>query len=150
VIVDYAHTPDGIRRLLEAARAITDARSGARLRAVFGAVGVPDPDKAAGCGSMVRALADHVVFTTGSAPGGPRVPRLLELVRADGAGAELELALDRRKAIRRAVEAARPGDVVAVLGLGALGRQTLDARGTSTPLDDRLVAREAVRAVTGS
>lgn len=145
VVVDYAHTPDGLTRSLGAARAVVEGRPGARLRAVFGAVGVPDPEKAAGCGRAVGALADHVILTTGSAPRGPRVPRMLELARAADGQADVELVLDRRKAIRRAVSTARPGDVVTLLGLGALGRQTLDARGTTIALDDREVAREELR-----
>ena len=54
----------------------------------------------------------------------------------------MEVVLDRRAAIRRAIEAARPGDVVATLGLGALQRITLDAAGTRAPHDDRQAVRE--------
>jgi UDP-N-acetylmuramyl tripeptide synthase len=51
--------------------------------------------------------------------------------------------LDRRAAIERAIRRAKPGDVVAVLGLGALGRLALDAAGTCWVHDDRKVALEA-------
>jgi UDP-N-acetylmuramoyl-L-alanyl-D-glutamate--2,6-diaminopimelate ligase len=150
VIVDYAHTPDGIEQFLRAARAVVDSRPGAQLRAVFGAVGLRDPQKARESGRLLRALTDHLVLTTGTAPGDARVPRLLELLRAGTGGAEVEVVLDRREAIRRAVRAARPGDLVAVLGLGALQRLIVDAAGTVCPFDDRQAAREELSADMGS
>ena len=142
VLVDYAHTPDGIRQLLQTVRSAVSAREGARVLTVFGAVGLRDAEKARESGRLARALSDHLILTTGSAPGDPRILRLAELRRAARAGGSMEVVLDRRAAIRRAIEAARPGDVVATLGLGALQRITLDAAGTRAPHDDRQAVRE--------
>jgi UDP-N-acetylmuramoyl-L-alanyl-D-glutamate--2,6-diaminopimelate ligase len=144
VVVDYAHTPDGIAQFLTAARAVTAARKSA-LRTVFGAVGLPDAPKARGCGAAAAALSDHLILTTGSAPHSSRVLRLCELRRAAQSAARLELVIDRRRAIQHAIASALPGDVVAILGLGALGRMILDAKGTISAFDDREVARNLLR-----
>jgi UDP-N-acetylmuramoyl-L-alanyl-D-glutamate--2,6-diaminopimelate ligase len=143
VVVDFAHNPDGIRQLLETARAVTDARGGA-LRAVYGATGRGDPAKARRVGGLARELSDHLILTTGTIPSESRITRLGELRRAATKGGVLELVLDRREAIERVVAAAQPGDVVVVLGLGALGYQVLDAAGTTWPFDDRQVVREVL------
>lgn len=146
VLVDYAHTPDGIRRTLEAVRtAIATRGGGGRLATVFGAVGLSEPDKAHESGRWACALSDHLILTTGSAPDSARIPRLAELRRgaSAGRGGSVEVVLDRRAAIERAIGLAEPGDVVAVLGLGALGRLALDAAGTLWVHSDREVALEA-------
>jgi UDP-N-acetylmuramoyl-L-alanyl-D-glutamate--2,6-diaminopimelate ligase len=130
---------------------------------VFGAVGLRDAAKARDSGRLVGALSDYLTLTTGTAPGDARIPRLRELLRAarEGAyglaresqvveareGAAVEVILDRQAAIEHAVAAARPGDVVAVLGLGALRRLILDAAGTVYPFDDREAARKALGAI---
>jgi UDP-N-acetylmuramoyl-L-alanyl-D-glutamate--2,6-diaminopimelate ligase len=141
VVVDFAHNPDGIRQLLETARAVTDARDGA-LRTVYGATGRRDPEKARKVGALARALSDHLILTTGTIPREARMERLGELRRAARRGGVLEVVLDRRAAIERAIMAAQPGDIVVVLGLGVLGRMVLDAAGTTCPFDDRQVVRE--------
>ena len=135
-----------MRAVLEAARALVGERPGARLRTVLGPVGLADPEKAAGIGRWASRLSDDVMLTSGSAPGSERIPRLAELRRACDGGARVTLRLDRRAAIAEAVGAAGPGDVVTVLGLGALGRMLLDRRGTRLAHDDREAARAALRA----
>jgi UDP-N-acetylmuramoyl-L-alanyl-D-glutamate--2,6-diaminopimelate ligase len=144
VIVDYAHTPDGIRQLLGAARAVVSTRDGAALRTVFGAVSTRDTEKASESGRIARELSDHLILTTGSAPRDPRILRLRELLRAATSGGTVEVVLERRAAIERAIGSARPGDIVAVLGLGRLQRMVLDAAGTVWPNDDREVVRETL------
>ncbi|MGA2471277.1 MAG: Mur ligase family protein [Solirubrobacteraceae bacterium] len=147
VVVDYAHTPDGIYQALSAVRSILAARGTGALITVFGAVGVRDPDKARESGRLVRALSDHLILTTGTTAGDPRIPRLQELIAAAGEGGTLEIILDREAAIWRAVAVASAGDVVLALGLGALGRLILDRTGAVRQLDDREVARAALRAL---
>jgi UDP-N-acetylmuramoyl-L-alanyl-D-glutamate--2,6-diaminopimelate ligase len=143
VVVDYAHTPDGIAQFLSAARAVTNAR-GTMLRTVFGPVGLPDPPKARGCAEAAAALSDQLVLTTGSAPRSHRILRLRELRDAARFAGRADLVLDRRTAIARVVTAARPGDVVAVLGLGALSRMFVDTAGTMYAFNDREAARDAL------
>ena len=144
VIVDFAHNADGIRQLLETARAVVSARGGA-LRTVLGATGLREPAKARAVGGLARALSDHLILTTGTAPRDPRIVRLEELRWAATTGGGLEIVLDRRAAIERVIAAARPGDVVAVLGIGALPHLVLDAAGTTCAFDDRQAARESLR-----
>lgn len=144
VIVNYAHTPDGIRQVLQTARAVVSMREDAALRTVFGAVGLRDAEKARESGRLARALSDHLILTTGSAPRDPRIMRLDELRRAASGGGTMEIVLERPAAIERAIAAARPGDVVVVLGLGALQRMVINAAGTICPNDDRQVVRETL------
>ncbi len=144
VVVDYAHTPDGIRQLLQAARAVIGTRDQASLRTVFGAVSTRDAEKARESGRVARALSDHLILTTGSAPRDPRILRLDELRKGATSGGTMEIVLERRAAIERAIASAQPGDIVAVLGLGRLQRIVLDAAGTVWPNDDREVVRETL------
>ena len=105
-------------------------------------MGVPDAPKARGCAQAAAALSNHLVLTTGSAPRSFRIVRLRNL--RDFAGRPAEMVLDRKEAIAHAITAARPGDVVAILGLGALKRMTLDAAGTVSAFDNREAARDAL------
>lgn len=139
VIVDYAHTPDGLRQVLSTAKEIV-RRRGSRLHTIFGPVGLPDLPKAAGCASAIASLSDHVVLTTGSAPRSARILRIKELLDMIKGRCEVDILLSRRTAIERAINTARPGDIVAILGIGALTRLIIDARGTTEPFDDRACA----------
>lgn len=143
VVVDYAHTPDGIAQVLAAARATTAAR-GTALRTVFGPVGLPDAPKARGCAHAAAAMSNQLVLTTGSAPRSFRILRLRELRDFARPGCPSEVVLNRKEAIAHAIAAARPGDVVAILGLGALKRMILDTVGTVSTFDDREAARDAL------
>jgi UDP-N-acetylmuramoyl-L-alanyl-D-glutamate--2,6-diaminopimelate ligase len=146
VIVDYAHTPDGVAQFLGAARAVTSAR-GTMLRTVIGAVGPPDTPRTRGCGEAAAALSDQLILTTGS-PRSPRILRLRELRDAARCAGRVDIILDRRRAIERAVAAARPGDVVAILGLGALQQLMIDPAGTFCPYNDREAASAALLSLT--
>ena len=150
VVVDFAHNPDGIRQLLETARAVTDRREGASLRAIFGPTGAHEAQKDNEIGRLARALSDHLVLTTGTLNYDARIVRLDELRRAATSGGTLELSLDRGEAVERVITAAQPGDVVVLLGMGALDRLVVDAAGTAFPFDDRQVAREALGRIGGS
>jgi UDP-N-acetylmuramyl tripeptide synthase len=89
-------------------------------------------------------MSNHLVLTTGSAPRSFRILRLRELRDFARSGCPSEVVLNRKEAIAHAIAAARPGDVVAILGLGALKRMTLDAAGTVSAFDDREAARDAL------
>lgn len=150
VIVDFAHNPDGVRQLLKTARALIGAREGAALRTVLGATGAQHSQKARQVGGVARALSDHLILTTGTLtgdPGDPRLVRLGELRRAASSGGKLEVVLDRGAAIEHALAAAKPGDVVVVLGVGALSHLVLDASGTVCPFDDRQAVRQGLERV---
>ncbi len=141
VIVDYAHTPDGIAAVLGAVR-----RMGPRqVVAVVGAGGDRDPDKRPRMGAAA-AGADLVVVTSDN----PRSEDPLDIISAvaagaRAAGAEVLEDPDRRTAIRAAVHRARPGDVVLILGKGhEEGQEFADH---VEPFSDRTVAQEEVLAL---
>ena len=139
VIVDYAHTPDGLREALGAAAA---SAPGGRVILVFGCGGDRDRDKRPEMGAVGASLADEVVITSDN----PRSEDPDEIIAAvlSGVSAELRRKVavnpDRRAAIASALDAARPGDVVLLAGKGHETTQTTGSR--VVPFDDRAVARE--------
>jgi UDP-N-acetylmuramoyl-L-alanyl-D-glutamate--2,6-diaminopimelate ligase len=137
VIVDYSHTPDSLANVLRAARDLADER----VICVFGCGGDRDRVKRPVMGGIADELADVAIVTSDN----PRSedPRAIidEIVAAMG---EPVVEVDRRAAIARAVEAARPGDVVVIAGKGhEQGQEFADGR--KEPFDDVTVAREVLR-----
>ena len=144
VLVDYAHTPDGLENVLRAARQL--ARSG-RVLTVFGAGGDRDRGKRPLMGAVAAALADVVIVTSDN----PRSedPEAIVAEVLEGAGGEATAVVDRRAAIAAAVAEARPGDVVVIAGKGHEQGQEF-AGGRTEPFDDVAVARDALRALVGA
>jgi UDP-N-acetylmuramoyl-L-alanyl-D-glutamate--2,6-diaminopimelate ligase len=141
VVVDYAHTPDSLQNVLEAARRLAQETDG-RVICVFGCGGNRDRSKRPLMGAVAAKQADVLVVTSDN----PRsedpeaiIAAILEgvaSVRTDGADAVLE---DRREAIGTALSMAAPGDVVLIAGKGhETGQQFTDH---TIPFDDRKVAR---------
>ncbi len=142
VVVDYAHTPEALERVLQEARTLGEGR----LTVVFGAGGDRDRAKRPLMGAAVAAHADRVIVTSDN-PRGEEPAAIAAEVAAGAPGAELEL--DRRRAIEGALADARAGDVVVIAGRGAEPEQEV-AGGARLPLDDRAVARDALRRVAAS
>jgi UDP-N-acetylmuramoyl-L-alanyl-D-glutamate--2,6-diaminopimelate ligase len=136
VIVDYAHTPDSLVNVLEAARGLGRGK----LIVVFGAGGDRDREKRPLMGQAVARLADRAIVTTDN----PRSEDPAEIA-AQVADGKLEIVLDRRAAIEAALAAARPGDVVVIAGKGA--DSEMEIAGRTIPFDDRVVARELLNGV---
>ncbi|MBN1237987.1 MAG: UDP-N-acetylmuramoyl-L-alanyl-D-glutamate--2,6-diaminopimelate ligase [Gammaproteobacteria bacterium] len=141
VVVDYAHTPDGLVRSLDALRAVA---AGGELWCVFGCGGDRDRGKRPLMGAAAAARAEHVVVTDDN-PRSEDPHRIVEDVLA-GTAAHPHVVVehDRRRAIEFAVHAARPGDVVLIAGKGHETTQL--AGGVAAPFDDRAVARAALGA----
>jgi UDP-N-acetylmuramoyl-L-alanyl-D-glutamate--2,6-diaminopimelate ligase len=137
VLVDYAHTPEALENVLRAAREL-DA---GRVLCVFGCGGDRDRGKRPIMGRIAGRLADIAIVTSDN----PRSEEPRAIIDEIVAGAEgaLEIEPDRREAIVRAVEEARPGDVVLIAGKGH--EQGQQFRDRTVPFDDREVAREALR-----
>ncbi len=137
VIVDYAHTPDGLSEALRAARAASGA---GRVIAVFGCGGDRDREKRPEMGAVAAELADRVVVTSDN----PRSEDPLEIINAviQGVPADYrDLVVsepDRRQAFSAAFQMARPGDVVVIAGKGHETTQTIGT--TVVEFDDRAVA----------
>ena len=170
VVVDYAHTDDALRNLLETARPLAKGR----LITVFGCGGDRDRTKRPLMGAVAGRLSDVVVITSDN-PRSEDPARIIEEVqrgitpdtprpstprepqgrldqgreasgpgrpeRADGAQRLLAI-VDRRAAIAKGIELARAGDVVLVAGKGHEKDQVIGAR--TLPFDDVAVAREAL------
>jgi len=134
VLVDYAHTPDGLENVLGSAREITAGR----LICVFGCGGDRDRGKRPLMGRVARRLADVALVTSDN----PRSEDPEAIIAEIMDGIPMESEPDRRAAIERAVGLARPGDVVVIAGKGhEQGQQFADR---TLPFDDRTVAREAL------
>jgi UDP-N-acetylmuramoyl-L-alanyl-D-glutamate--2,6-diaminopimelate ligase len=137
VLVDYAHTPDALARVLDAARALTTGSG--RVIVVYGAGGDRDRGKRPRMGAVVAEQAD-VAYLTSDNPRSEEPQAIADDVLA-GVPADRSpvVELDRRRAIHNAIADARPGDVVVIAGKGHETGQT--ARGSTVPFDDRDVAR---------
>ena len=144
VLVDYAHTPDGLENVLRAAREL--ARHG-RMLVVFGAGGDRDRGKRPLMGAVAAAHADVAIVTSDN----PRSedPEAIVAEVLAGAGGGATALVDRRAAIAHAVRAARPGDVVLIAGKGHEQGQEF-AGGRTEPFDDVAVARDALRERVGA
>ncbi len=144
VVVDYAHTPDGLASALRSARALA---GGHHVLCVFGCGGDRDAAKRPEMGRVAAAGADVVVVTSDN----PRSEDPMAIIDAVLAGIDDRHAVavepDRRAAISLAVEVARPGDVVLVAGKGH--EQAIEIGGVSLPFDDRQEAQAAVSARRG-
>ena len=137
VIVDYAHTPDGLRRLLEDVRAMTHE---GRVITVFGCGGDRDRAKRPEMGRVASTLSD-VTFVTSDNPRSEAPESIIDAVMSGVvSGALVVRDVDRRRAIARALEEAAAGDVVVVAGKGHETTQTFGD--LVIPFDDRAVARE--------
>src|SRR3989442_14477120 len=142
VVVDYAHTDDALRNLLETARPL----AAGRLITVFGCGGDRDRTKRPLMGAVAGRLSDLIVITSDN----PRTEdpnRIIEEIgrglTADTRGESRVLQIvDRREAIAKAIGLARPGDLVLVAGKGHEKYQVIGDR--VLPFDDVVVAREAL------
>jgi UDP-N-acetylmuramoyl-L-alanyl-D-glutamate--2,6-diaminopimelate ligase len=146
VLVDYAHTPDGLAQALRGARELTAGR----LLVVFGAGGDRDHDKRPLMGAAATELADVAVVTSDN----PRSEDPHAIIAAIVAGvspddhegrSRLLVESDRAAAISVALGAARPGDVVLIAGKGHEPGQEI--AGTTRPFDDAAVARAALQRI---
>jgi UDP-N-acetylmuramoyl-L-alanyl-D-glutamate--2,6-diaminopimelate ligase len=142
VLVDYAHTPDALANALGAARRIVADH--ARVITVFGCGGDRDRAKRPAMGAVAARLADRTYVTTDNSRSEDPEAIVAEILTGVPASADVVTVLDRRAAIRAAIAEARPGDIVIVAGKGHESGQT--AAGTTTPFDDRLVARAELEA----
>ena len=138
VLVDYAHSPDALAKVLEAAR----AHARGRLLCVFGCGGDRDPGKRPQMGAIAEA-ADVVIITNDN----PRSEDPLAIVAQIRAGMRdperAQVMTDREAAIREALLLAEPGDVVVVAGKGHENYQLIgdDVR----PFSDAQVVSDALR-----
>jgi UDP-N-acetylmuramoyl-L-alanyl-D-glutamate--2,6-diaminopimelate ligase len=137
VVVDYSHKPDALAGVLQAARDLARAR----VICVFGCGGDRDRGKRPLMGRIASELSDVALVTSDNPRSEEPEAIIAEIVA--GADGDLEVEVDRRAAIARAISLAREGDVVVIAGKGH--EATQEVGGTLVPFDDREVAREALR-----
>jgi UDP-N-acetylmuramoyl-L-alanyl-D-glutamate--2,6-diaminopimelate ligase len=148
-IVDFAHTPNALRRALETARSLVSA--GGRVITVWGSAGQRDREKRRLMGTVSAQLADLTIITAED----PRTESLQAIMAESAAACEAEgrregvdfwRVADRGQALRLAVELARPDDVLIACGKGH--EQSMCFGSTEYPWDDREALRRALRGET--
>jgi UDP-N-acetylmuramoyl-L-alanyl-D-glutamate--2,6-diaminopimelate ligase len=146
VLVDYAHTPAGLEVVLAEARQLRPGPTG-RVISVFGCGGNRDRAKRPVMGTVAAAGSDLAILTSDN-PRDEDPMAIIEEVLAgipDGReNARVVVEADRRVAIRRALDAAEPGDVVVIAGKGHETYQEIAGR--RLPFDDAVEARDALSA----
>jgi UDP-N-acetylmuramoyl-L-alanyl-D-glutamate--2,6-diaminopimelate ligase len=145
VIVDYAHTPDALRAVLNEVRRLTDAR----VLVLIGSAGEADREKRPLLGATAQKLADLAMFTSDD----PRYEDPDAIIASIAAGAaqaggrrgtDFECIENREAAIHALIERARPGDIVVLAGKGHERSQSYGE--TPHPWDDASIARDAIEA----
>ena len=143
VVIDYAHTPDALERVLQAARELATRR----LICVCGCGGDRDRGKRALMGEIAGELADLTILTSDN----PRSEEPAQIIADMAAGipnnSDFISEVDREQAIGSALAEARDGDIVVIAGKGHESTQELANRVIS--FDDREVARRALRLLQG-
>ena len=142
VILDYAHTPDGLINILSAVRGFAENR----IIAVFGCGGDRDPQKRPLMGEAAGEGADYCIVTSDN----PRTEDPQAIIEAilpgvQRSGCPYEVVADRRKAIKRALICAQPGDVVVLAGKGHEPYQEI--HGVRHPFDEKEIVRLALEEI---
>jgi UDP-N-acetylmuramoyl-L-alanyl-D-glutamate--2,6-diaminopimelate ligase len=140
VIVDYAHTPDALEKLLAAVRPLAKGR----VICVFGCGGDRDRAKRPLMAAAVTKASDLTVLTSDNPRTEDPAAILADIRAGVVAGAEVIEIIDRPEAIAYAIRAARPEDVVVLAGKGHENYQIIGCQ--KHPMDDRELAREALAA----
>jgi len=135
VLIDYAHTPAALVGALSAVKPLTAGR----LITVFGAGGDRDRTKRIPMAQAVRTLSDIIVLTNDN-PRTEDPEQILDDVAEGLRGVKYERFVDRRDAIRRALQIAEPGDTVVLAGKGHETYQTIGTE--KVPFDERVIVRD--------
>jgi UDP-N-acetylmuramoyl-L-alanyl-D-glutamate--2,6-diaminopimelate ligase len=148
VVVDYAHSPDALEKILTALREVncdlgtrTAQSERPRLICVFGCGGDRDRGKRPLMGAIAERLADRMIITSDN----PRNEDPLKVIAdiQEGTGKDCAVVPDRAQAIRQAIATARRGDVVLIAGKGHERFQEIG--GVKHPFNDAVVVQAALR-----
>ena len=139
VIVDYSHKPAALENVLRTARGLARGR----LICVFGCGGDRDRGKRPVMGRIAAQLADLAIVTSDNPRSEDPEAIIDEILEGVSDRDEVEVEPDRRKALARAIELARAGDVVVIAGKG--NEQGQEFHDRTVPFDDREVARDVLR-----
>jgi UDP-N-acetylmuramyl-tripeptide synthetase len=135
VIVDFAHSPDALQKLIETYRPLTKGK----IILVFGCPGDRDKDKRPLMGELAAKLADEVIVTTDD----PHSEDPEQIIKQVAAKNKLASVVERKEAIEKALKMAKKGDTVLIAGRGH--EQFQDFAGKKVVLDDREIVREVLK-----
>jgi UDP-N-acetylmuramoyl-L-alanyl-D-glutamate--2,6-diaminopimelate ligase len=138
VLVDYAHTPDALEKLLDSVREV----SSGRIITVFGCGGDRDKTKRPKMAKSASSRSDLTIATSDNPRTEDPAQILEDVLVGIEPGRESVAILDRREAVAYAVKAAKPGDVVVIAGKGHENYQIIGR--TKFPMDDRELALSAL------
>jgi UDP-N-acetylmuramoyl-L-alanyl-D-glutamate--2,6-diaminopimelate ligase len=139
VVVDYAHTPDALEKVLDALREVTRC-GGGKLICVFGCGGDRDPGKRPEMGAMAERHADRV-YVTSDNPRSEEAQAIIAMIRG-GMRSAPDVDVDRARAIAAAIHGADARDVILVAGKGHEPYQEI--AGVRHPFSDLDVAKSAL------
>lgn len=145
VIVDFAHSPDSLEKVIKESSA---GKKGKTIL-VFGCTGDRDKLKRPVMGAIAGRSADFVILTSDDPHGEDPAAIIKDVekgVLKSGmqSGRDFISMVDRKEAIKKSIEIAKPDDIVIIAGRGHEGFQEI--KGVNIELDDRIIAREAIRA----
>lgn len=145
-IVDYAHTPDALEKLLKSAKEISKNRT----ILVFGACGDRDREKRPIMGKIAQNLADRIIITDEENYTEDATQIREEIIsgiskKNDKLPANIQEIPDRKEAIRKALQIAGKGDIVLITGLGHEVYRVID--GEKTPWNDTQIVREIAQEI---
>ncbi len=139
VIVDYAHTPDAIENVLRTLRKLTKNR----LISVFGAGGNRDREKRPMMGKSAEKFSDLIILTSDN-PRDEEPEKIIDdILEGISDKSKVIIEVDRKKAIEKALNLAREGDIVAILGKGHETYQEI--KGVKYPFNDSEVVKNLLR-----
>ena len=142
VLIDYAHTPDAVTRVLGTIRKMGSQR----IIGVLGCGGNRDKTKRAPMGAALRQGCDLAIFTSDNPRDEDPESILHEMAKGIRLDESAMVVVDRREAIATAITSAHAGDVVIVLGKGHETGQEI--KGVTLPFDDREELIRAIEALT--
>ncbi len=140
VVVDYAHTPDGMENVLSLAKSLQPRQ----LITVFGCGGDRDKEKRPIMGGVASKYSDRIILTADN-PRNEDPQQIIQEIAAGCDAAKVTTIIDRAEAIATAIKMAGPGDIVMLLGKGHETTQTLKDR--TIPFNDREEAEKALEVI---
>lgn len=140
-VIDYAHTPDALEKVLLALSEISQARGGA-LWCIFGCGGNRDATKRPIMGAIAHRYSDHVVVTSDNPRDETPCSIIAQILLGIGEDADVQVQVDRAAAIAQTLEQAHCQDVVLIVGKGHENYQEI--AGVKHPFSDQVHARMAL------
>ena len=130
IVIDYAHTPDGLKKVLEEAKALTRGK----LIAIFGCGGNRDRKKRPIMGKVASGLADKIILTSDNPRDEDPLDIISEIAKGVANSVPCEICENRAKAIAHGIEHASPNDTIVIAGKG--GEKYQEIKGEKKPYND--------------